>query len=425
MKNILLVVAGVSFIVANQIYNYSSINTDSFCEFVQELEQKNILDGEVCVIKGDTIVLHECSKELLACAPKGKAQFLIGSLSKQFTAVALLHVLYTTSIGFTEAEKCADVKKQLHKPLSFFLPFDALIWSGAMPAWADEVTLHHLLSHTSGISSFIKIIFDRSGFDGIWQYLSRPHTAAERVSFIVQEPLAFEPGTSYCYSNDGYMLLAEVIEAVSGMPFSRYVENLCNSIGMTDTGHPDFGNWKQIKQEPYYGCLMQELIYSVICTESPLLEPSINMCHDISNVRGAGGIVSTMQDLIRWNNVLHKTENLLPKALYELLIKPNLEGYGYGIINNGVMLWHNGRIDSYSSDMIYVPDEDLLIIVLCHIDHDETMLRTACALEAVLQKIIPNAIERQALGNKFLVDLIEKYPPIRGAELIRKFKIKK
>ena len=343
------ILCAIAFLTLLSIFFYSKKNLNSFCALVEGLQKKNTLDGEVCIIKNNNVILHAKSSSVMVNSPNDQSQFLIGSLSKQFTAVGLLHALYTISYGNSEAEKFSFVEKELHKPLSQFLPANSSIWNNAMPDWAHKITLHHLLSHTAGLANVIRDIFDTTGFDGVRKQLSVPHTPAQIVSLLIEKPLLFEPGTSYAYSNEGYLLLTEVIAVILGMPFAQYIENLCHSIGMTSTYHPSRGNWKQIKEQQECSYLLPELVYNPIDKEPLLREPAPIMWDDVSNARGAGGIVSTVKDLIAWNNALHKEYIILPKPLYGLFIKPNLKNYAYGIQNKNGILTHNGELDSFSS----------------------------------------------------------------------------
>jgi hypothetical protein len=217
--------------------------------------------------------------------------------------------------------------------------------------------------------------------------------------------------------------LTEVVAVISGIPFAQYIENLCHSIGMTSTYHSNRGNWKQIKEQQECSYLLPELVYNPIDKEPLLREPASIMWDDVSNARGAGGIVSTVKDLITWNNALHKEYIILPKQLYGLFIKPNLKNYAYGIQNKNGILTHNGELDSFSSKMLYIPKKDLLIIALFHINADETIKKTSYLLDNVLKTVIPAESERNPLMGKISAELDRKYPATRGAALIRKFEI--
>jgi CubicO group peptidase (beta-lactamase class C family) len=114
------------------------------------------MHGEIAVSCGDDILYHESFTYADAPWSVGKnSQYLIGSVTKQFTAAALLKSLYDRQISLGSSHDTETLKKNiqndLHKSVSFFLPQDHQIWNGHMPNWANSVTLHHLLTHTSGI----------------------------------------------------------------------------------------------------------------------------------------------------------------------------------------------------------------------------------------------------------------------------------
>ena len=127
------ILCAIAFLTLYAISFYKTKNLNSFCALVEGLQQKNTLDGEVCIIKNNNVILHAKSSSVMVNSPNDQSQFLIGSLSKQFTAVGLLHALYTISDGNSEVEKFSFVEKQLHKPLSQLLPANSSIWNNVMP----------------------------------------------------------------------------------------------------------------------------------------------------------------------------------------------------------------------------------------------------------------------------------------------------
>lgn len=400
----------------NQVTSDFSGKLTSFREFMNDLQQKKLFDGEVLVAQGEKIIMHIRSDDVQAAASKDNSpQFLIGSVSKQFTAVALLKALYDTSCGNNDDEKYLYVKKQLHEPISNFLPADAVIWAGSMPTWANTVTLHHLLTHTSGIAQPIGKLFRTKGFDGVWNFLSTAHSPSELVSMCANEPVEFTPGSDYSYSNVGYHLLTEVVAALTKVSFAQYLQrSIFEPFGLTNTCHPQKGKSYKLKQMPTCAHLMQELTYNSIKADNKLSALSEHMYHDISNAIGAGSIVSCAQDLLKWNRALHEQQVVLPAPLYELLIQPNLKDYGYGICNrsNGV-IHHNGKIGNYDSFLAFIKSADnLSIIVLSHVDYDEeTVYNEFKRLDEELKKTIVDDGERQkTVGKKMSTD----YPNMRG-----------
>ena len=210
---------------------------------IKELEAKKWLDGEVLIAQQGKILIQ-------AGTP---AQYMIGSVSKQFTAVALLRALYDKAPGVTEEEKCDDVKRTLHLPLSTFLQAEAKIWSGKMPAWANEVTLHHLLTHSSGIKNYTATEgYDMSNLkDDRKRWFEFPRSTDEILNIVANDPLEFTPGSKFAYCNTGYVLLAEIIQTLTGTTASEsYQKLLFDPLHLKMTANPDRGNWEELKLAP-------------------------------------------------------------------------------------------------------------------------------------------------------------------------------
>lgn len=337
---------------------------------LRQLELQGLFDGEILIAKGNRPLFHLQSHDISFKDP----QFMIGSVTKQFFAAALLKALYDSSKGNSEKEKISEVKKKLHQPISEYLSKQCALWQGEMPSWAYTVTLHHLLSHTSGIPNYTdsKNFNNKLEKDPEKLFFESYHKPNEILQLIEHRPLNFEPGSHFSYSNTGYLLVAEVIEAITKMPAAAYVEKvLCAPIGLTATVNPSRGISEEIRMDPKCSKLVFGLEYDPSDFQN-LYAPML--CEDISITKGAGSIISTASDLLRWNQALHKSHRVLSDALYELMITENLEGYGYGLgvkkTSFGLIYTHPGKIGTYRSVLCYYPDEDLSIIVLCNVSYD-------------------------------------------------------
>ena len=383
-----------------------------FLDFVKNLQKQGLLDGEV-------LVAHH-GKTLLPVASKGP-QFMIGSVSKQFFAVALLKSLYESSKFWAKELKIADVKRKLHLPLSQFLPEESAIWDGNMPAWAHEISLHHLLSHTSGIPNHTDVEgYEYSNLmDPKKRWFESYHTTSEIIKLISKEPLLFTPGSKFSYCNTGYIIIAEAIEAITGLPAYLYIQKaLFDPIGLSSTANPVQGQWDIIKQDPKLSRLSTPLKYDPKEGQIDLYPQPHST--DISVAIGAGSIISTSADLLKWNQALHKDHSVLPIELYNLLIKANREDYGYGIgiegNDTGVLLGHSGSIDSYKTLLLYMPEQDLSIVVLSNICYDFDKIEAEFKqIEESLKDTIPEEKTRTETAYKMI---LEKYPHKRGFEVI-------
>lgn len=395
-----------------------------FFDFAKDLHHRGLLDGEILVAQGSQVLLN--LKNLTDEAyvdPSKQSQFMIGSVSKQFFAVALLKALYESSNSPTEELKIADVKKKLHLPISQFLPQDAAIWDKEMPAWADHISLHHLLSHTSGIPNYTEVEeFSSSDMNDLEKYwFETYHSSQEIIKLIVKDPLLFSPGSDYSYSNTGYVLIAEIIKTITTMKPSEYVQKtLIEPLGLSSTLSLSHGTWSELKDDPKLAALIAPLKYDPTGDKAypyPLIH-----CDDLSTALGTGSIISTSSDLLKWNQALHKKQSVLPKELYRLLVTANQADYGYGIgIENseiGLTFAHKGKIGSYQTLLFYIPSHDLSVILLSNISYDfDCVEKEFNRLFENLTQAIPDEKERD---DQAMEEILEKYPNQRGFELVSK-----
>lgn len=261
----------------------------------------------------------------------------IASLSKSFTAASIL--------SLAEAGKL-DVQDPISKYIS------------GIPK-GDQITLHMLLSQTSGLPS----AFGRG--EGV--------TLEETVEEIRHKTLKFEPGSEYLYSNSGYVLLAYVVEQVSGMSYAEYIqETIWGPLGMKNSGeasrevHTNSGFVLQDEQwepAPYY-----------------------------VSQSGSGTIYSTVDDLLKWDRALYTDQILSPETIETMYTPYSDKNYGYAWIlkekGSKQTVFHNGSGGGFSTAFSRNLSDDVTIILLGnHAGMDMTSLlneienRTAKALK--------------------------------------------
>jgi CubicO group peptidase (beta-lactamase class C family) len=197
-------------------------------------------------------------------------RFRLGSITKQFTATAILQLVEQGKI-------------KLDGKLSDYLP-------DYRKDVGEKVTIHHLLTHTSGIPSYTS----QSGF---FENVSRnPYKVDDFVKKYASGDLQFEPGSKYTYNNSGYFLLGAIIERVTGKPYEQVLkENLFDPIGMKNTG---YDHHDTIISKRASGYSLKPDGY----TNAPYLDMSIPYA--------AGSLYSTVEDLYLWDQAL-STEKLL------------------------------------------------------------------------------------------------------------------
>lgn len=259
-------------------------------------------------------------------------KFKIGSISKQFTAFLILRLVQ-------------DGLLDLHTPIKKYIP----TYRGQ---GAEVITLHHLLSHTSGLIS------DNSP-DQEFKLEKLPHLTSELVKYIENEKLVSEPGKQFNYSNFGYSLLAYIAETVTGKSYGQLIEGYISlPFNLHDTKHHD----NKIIEPRLARGYRYDLVNGV---------ENVKYLDD-SYVTGSGSIISTVVDLYKWSSQLDTT-TVLKKDLKDLLFRANLENYGYGW---DVIRWpiatnltldiqkHEGSVNGFAGEFSRVGNDKIVYILL-------------------------------------------------------------
>lgn len=311
---------------------------------------------EKSLSKGSCGESKPCTQETL---------YPIGSLTKQFTAVALLKVVLEKYCD-NELQK---LESALHEPLIHFLKQGDAFWpNGQAPSWASTVTLNHMLSNKSGLKDVDTPDYVEFG--------KNPHTRKEVAALYIAKntELSFIPGERYEYSNPNFFFAGLVIERLSGKTLGDYLkEEIFTKSGMNNTFLPE-ENMELLFDE--YELLAKGFMYSL--KEKDFIYPS-KIYFASSLNQGDGGIISTVSDLIKWNHALWETENILPNQAKNIMINPekltkNETHYGYGIeveINGENVLYsHEGLVPGYRSIMFYDPEKNASLIQLSNLSQD-------------------------------------------------------
>jgi CubicO group peptidase (beta-lactamase class C family) len=277
-------------------------------------------------------------------------RFPIGSLSKQFTAAAILLLQQ-------------DGKLKTSDPIGHF-------YNRAPAAWT-QITLRHLLTQTSGIPDFDFAEAVRHG----------PRLPQENIETVIAQPLKFEPGTAFDYSNANYLLLGMVIESASGEPYCRFLqERLFAPLRLLQTGC----GWRSgfIPHGAYgYRPIAKGFV------------PAQN--DDLTSISGAGSLYSTANDLIRWTSALHGGGLLTQSSLLEMT-KPFVDGYAYGLeVDGDSRIGHNGVIDGFYTAVDYLPKTRTVVLVFSNVNsNDNVSSPGAFAMEVELMEL---AIDKHAI----------------------------
>ncbi len=257
------------------------------------------------------------------------AKFRLGSITKQFTATAVLQL--------------AEQKKlSLQDPACKY-------FEGCPAAW-KTITIRQLLSHTSGIPSYT----DDAGFAKP-QSLRVPKTPKEVLLLSKDKPLEFAPGTQWKYDNTGYTFLGLVIEKASGEKYADYVKkHIFDPLGMSNTGYDETEVVLPHRASGYQPCGEK------LCNADYI---------DMSLPYAAGSLYSTVDDLYKWDRALYG-EKILSKASLDSMFTPVMHDYGYGWMlgkmANHKQVGHGGGIPGFSTYIARFPEDDAVVIVLCN-----------------------------------------------------------
>ena len=307
---------------------YSQKNyTSQFDDYMMEQIKVNDFSGNVLVAQKGKVIYEKAfgfaDRELNVKNNPG-SKFQVGSITKQFTACGILQL--------AEAGKL-----KLNDTIGTYFP--------GFPK-GDTVTIHMLLNHTSGIRSYTSI-------PEFWKLASTPVEKDSMLALIKRQPYDFSPGSQWNYSNSGYYLLGLIIEKASGQSYSGFVlDNLVKKAGLENT----FVNrWDTILVNRAKGYMKDKDSWRnamFISMEGPY---------------SAGAIISTIEDLYKWNQAMFGNK-IISSASLTKMTTPYLNHYGYGLgidsFQHHLSIGHTGGIPGFVSYLVRFPKDSLVIVVL-------------------------------------------------------------
>ena len=273
-------------------------------------------NGEVLLSQGYGLADREKN---LPNTPQTK--YRLGSITKQFTAMAILLLQ-------------AQDKLKVQDPICRYL--------AECPATWQDITIHHLLTHTSGIPDFTR-------FPDYDTTRAAPASPLQTIVRFKDRPLDFKPGEQWSYSNSGYILLGYIIEQTSGQSYETFLQkNIFEPVQMKNTGYDHNDGSLATGYTGFYDH-WEKADYI-----------------DMTVPYAAGGLYSTIEDLYRWDQVLY-TKQLIPQKLLDLMFTsyakiPGTDlsyGYGWfvGKMNNHQVVSHgDGILNSAAASRSYTSE---------------------------------------------------------------------
>ena len=260
--------------------------------------------------------------------------FEIGSMTKQFTSIGILMLM-------------EEGKLSLQDEITIYIP--------DYPTQGHTITIHHLLTHTSGIKNFTSV----KGLNAIAQKDMEP---LEMIDFFKNEPMDFAPGEAFKYNNSGYVILGYIIEQASGMSYADFVEQrIFKKLGMTASRYASRSTVVSKRASGYH----KREHYS-------------NARHiSYSIPYASGSLMSMVGDLFKWeegikNHVLISEKTTQMAFTNYTLNNGDPINYGYGWhikdLDGTLSYQHGGSIFGFKSMGVYLPDADIYVVGLSNCD---------------------------------------------------------
>ncbi len=326
--------------VAEPVYLPNSAITDAntlswLNSYIDKLIAQNDLSGSVLIAEGERVFFERVygfADAKRAVKVTSETRFNLGSGNKMFTALAV-------------AQLVAAGKLSYHDPLLKFFP------DFPQRELAAKVTIHHLLSHTSGIGEFWTDEYQRH-----WHEIK---SLRDYLPWIHKAGITFEPGREFHYSNSNFLLAGLIIEQASGMDYYDYVrQNIYQPLGMTATDSYSRNDGK-------------------VSLAAPLKREGASWVVADQNLRGssAGGGYSTTRDMLKFARGL-VAGKILSKENLSTMFASKTRGlaeaidYGYGFIlsneGNVPSYGHGGIASGVNFEFCYFPQLDITFVIFCN-----------------------------------------------------------
>jgi CubicO group peptidase (beta-lactamase class C family) len=304
----------------------------------QLFASRNDFSGNILVqMKGKTIFKKSYGFANVSWRVKNSetTKFQIGSISKQFTAAAIL---------LLEQKDKLSVKDKIQE---YFPEYTN----------GKDITIEQLLTHTGAVKNVYTVA-------GYGSFKRSDISFQDLLSKIMAEPLTGKPGTAYNYSNGAFNLLAAIVEKVSGISYPNFLEkNFFKPLNMSASGH--YENYR---------------IFSNMANgyEASGNSGVVNGAYLNDNIHyGSGSLYSTVPDMVKWVTGLRSFSVLNEKQMKKMLTN-YINGYGFGISvykQFGKNVYgHDGRVPGFNCSYLYYPDDEVMIIIFSNIQTQVTDL---------------------------------------------------
>ncbi len=307
--------------------------TPKFDEYLNALVKQQRFIGSVLVARDGKVIFSKgygLANAELDAPNTPQTKFRLGSITKQFTAAAILLLQERGKLSVQD-------------PICKYVDNCPSAWS--------EVTIHHLLSHTGGIPNF-------TSFPDYQPKMMMPVTTLDMIARFKDKPLDFKPGEKWSYSNSGYFLLGCIIEKAAGESYESFLQkNIFEPLKLTSTGYDHFGTILR-NRATGYSLAKGKMVNSVYL--------------DMTQPYAAGSLYSTVEDLFLWNEGLYSGKLLSAKSL-DAMTTPVMGDYAYGLAvqtkSGRKVISHGGGINGFATFISRFPGDRVSIAVLRNADY--------------------------------------------------------
>ena len=298
-------------------------------DYLSRAQKKNMFNGTALVAHRGNILLYKGYgyKNIHIKTLNDTATiYRIGSLSKPFTAAVVLQL-------------AEQHKLKLQDPIATYLP--------GYPH-GDSITIEHLLTHSSGIKEYLGIKAIQDLPDG-----APPVSREKLLAYFSHEPLTIRPGEKYSYSNSNYIVLAAIIEKVTGSTFEQVVRRMIfEPAGMQHSGF-DFRHIKDNNKSTGHTSIKKGT--------------TIPEDFDSTYAPGCGSMYSTAMDIYQWYKALYNGTIFRDSTREQAFIRRKGD-YGYGWFNEKkrgkTCISHAGGVPGFLANLQFYPKEELCVIIL-------------------------------------------------------------
>ena len=339
IRKLLFIISALA-LIAGTVEISAQDRVEKIDDLIQKMVDYNSFTGSALVVDDGDVIFkkgYSFANREWDIPNTVDTKFRLGSITKQFTAAIILKLREEGKLNLED--KITDHLKYYRKDTG------------------DSVTIHQLLTHTSGIPSYTNL-------PNFFSEISTQKTTVEEfVKNYCSGDFEFEPGSQFSYDNSGYYLLGAIIEAITGMTYAEALHlYILNPLQMNDSGFDKFEDILPKRATGYQKLFIEYRNSPYINMEIPY---------------AAGSMYSTVEDIYKWDRALYGTELLSQESL-DQFFKPEVDAlggsYAYGWIitekdvdNDGAketIISHGGGINGFNTLIARIPDKNQMVVLL-------------------------------------------------------------